>query len=114
MSTSRIALANIRFPASPDESVALALKAIEEAAASEAHIICFPECYVPGYRLVGRHVPPVNEGFLERAWSTIAVAAAKANIAAILGTERFVDGALTITALVINPDGSIAGFQDKV
>jgi predicted amidohydrolase len=40
-------------------------------------------------------------------------AATKANIAVILGTERIVDGALLITALVVNPDGTIAGFQDK-
>jgi predicted amidohydrolase len=32
----------------------------------------------------------------------------------ILGTERFVEGQLTATAAVIGPDGSIAGFQDKV
>ncbi len=32
----------------------------------------------------------------------------------VLGTERVVDGKLLITALVINPDGSFAGFQDKV
>ena len=42
------------------------------------------------------------------------VAASKANITVILGTERFVDGALVATALVIDLDGSIAGFQDKV
>ena len=44
----------------------------------------------------------------------IAAAAAKANLAVVLGTERVVDGALLITALVINRDGTIAGFQDKV
>jgi predicted amidohydrolase len=32
----------------------------------------------------------------------------------VLGTERLVDGALLATALVVNRDGSIAGFQDKV
>jgi predicted amidohydrolase len=52
--------------------------------------------------------------FLEHAWSTIAAAAAKANLAVILGTERVVDKTLLITALVINRDGTIAGFQDKV
>ena len=52
--------------------------------------------------------------FLERAWSAIAAAAAKATLAVVLGTERVVDGALLITALVINRDGTIAGFQDKV
>ena len=37
-----------------------------------------------------------------------------ADITVFLGTERFVDGALVATALVIDRDGSIAGFQDKV
>ena len=32
----------------------------------------------------------------------------------VLGTERVVDNALLATALVINRDGTIAGFQDKV
>jgi len=52
--------------------------------------------------------------FLERAWAAVAAAAAKANVAVVLGTERIVDGALLPTALVINRDGTIAGFQDKV
>ena len=59
-------------------------------------------------------MPPNNPEFLERAWSVIAKAAAKANLTVVLGTERFVDGALVATALVIHQDGSIAGFQDKV
>jgi predicted amidohydrolase len=53
-------------------------------------------------------------GFLERAWSVIAAAAAKADLAVVLGTERIVDGALRISALVVNRNGTIAGFQDKV
>ena len=113
MNQFRIALANIRFPATPEESIALAVQAIGQARIGEARIICFPECYVPGYR-IGKSVPPPDRMFLERAWSVIAGAAAKANIPVVLGTERFVDGALVLTALVINPDGSIAGFQDKV
>jgi predicted amidohydrolase len=109
----RIALANIRFPASPDESVTLAEQAIGEASAKGAGIVCFPECYIPGYRLMGKKVPPPDARFLERAWSAVQAAAAKGNIAVILGTERILDGALLITALVINPDGTAAGFQDK-
>jgi predicted amidohydrolase len=113
MNPIRIALANIRFPATPEESITLAGQAIDQAAIQAARIICFPECFVPGYR-VGKRVPPPDPAFLERAWSVIAAAAAKANITVVLGTERFVDGALVATALVINQDGSIAGFQDKV
>src|SRR5260370_24830014 len=44
----------------------------------------------------------------------MAPAAAKAHVAVVLGTERIIGDALLITALVINPDGTTAGFQDKV
>jgi predicted amidohydrolase len=114
MSTFRIALANIQFPATPEESVALAEQAIAQASIERAGLICFPECFVPGYRLMGKAAPPPDPVFLERAWSAIAEAAAKANVAVVLGTERVVDGALRITALVIDREGTIAGFQDKV
>ena len=114
VNTFRIALANIRYPATPEESVALAEQAIAEASREHAAIVCFPECFVPGYRGLGKTPPPPDAAFLECAWSAIGAAAAKANIAVVLGTERIVDGALLATVLVINPDGSIAGFQDKV
>ncbi|HUK19724.1 MAG TPA: carbon-nitrogen hydrolase family protein [Bryobacteraceae bacterium] len=113
MTTYRIALGNLRFPATPAESVTLAERAIAQASLERADIICFPECYVPGYR-VGKTVPPPDPVFLERAWSSIAQAARKANLAVVLGTERIVDNALLVTVLVINRDGTIAGFQDKV
>ena len=114
MSTFRIALANIRFPASPKDSISLAEQAIEQAALEGAGLICFPECFVPGYRLLGKQVPPSNPDFLEHAWSVVAAAAAKGSVTVILGTERIVNQRLFITALVINQDGTIAGFQDKV
>ena len=110
----RLALANLRFPSTPEESIALAVRAIDEASARGARIICFPEGFVPGYRGPGKSVPPPDPVFLERAWSVIADAAAKARMTVILGTERMVEGTLLLTALVINQDGSIAGFQDKV
>src|SRR5205807_2644946 len=110
----RIALANIRFPATPEESITLAEQAIGRASIEGARILCFPECFVPGYRAIDKPVSPPDPAFLERAWSVIAEAAAKANISVVLGTERLVDGALVATALVIDPDGSVAGFQDKV
>jgi len=94
--------------------VALAEQAIAQAAGERAGIVCFPECYVPGYRLMGKRVAPPDAGFLERAWSAIAEAAAKTGVTVALGTERAENGKLFITALVINRDGTIAGFQDKV
>jgi predicted amidohydrolase len=110
----RIALANIRFPATAEESVCLVQEAVAKAGGERAGIICFPECYVPGYRLMGKRVAPPDAAFLKRAWSAIARAAAKAGVAVVLGTERTEEGKLFISALVINRDGTIAGFQDKV
>jgi len=114
MDAFRIALANVRFPAAPEESVTLAQQAIAQASHERARLVCFPECFVPGYRAKEKSVPPPDPLFLERAWSAIAAAAAKARIAVVLGTERIANGALLITALVVNQDGTIAGFQDKV
>jgi predicted amidohydrolase len=127
----RIALANLRYPSTRDESVARARQAVQQASAKGARLVCFPECFVPGYRGVGKPVPPPDPEFLARAWSDISQAAAKANVTVILGTERFVGGALVATALVLDPNGSAerfhanesgfqdpgvqdAGFQDKV
>lgn len=114
MSTVRIALANIRFPPTPKESVVFAANAIRQASLERADLICFPECYVPGYRALGRQIPPPSPDFLERAWAAIASAAADANIGVVLGTDRIVEGTFRISALVISRDGTVAGFQDKV
>jgi predicted amidohydrolase len=112
MNKFRIALANLRFPATPAESLALAEQAIAQASAEGARIICFPECFVPGYRGMGKAVAPPDAAFLESAWRAVAAAAARANCAVILGTERIVDGGLRISALVFDRDGAPAGFHD--
>lgn len=109
----RIALANLRFPATPDESVTLTARAVREASAGGAGIVCFPEGFVPGYRLAGKRVPPPDAEFLRRAWAAVGEAAAAARISVVLATERVVDGGLLLTALVFNADGTEAGFQDK-
>jgi predicted amidohydrolase len=114
MNPFRIALANIRFPATPEQSVAMAEQAIAQAASERAHLICFPECFIPGYRAPGKPVPRPDAAFLEHAWSAVAAAAAKANVAVVLGTERVVGDAVLAAALVIQRDGTVAGFQDKV
>jgi predicted amidohydrolase len=110
----RIALANLEFPPTPQESIPLAEQAIAGAASKGAGLICFPECFIPGYRGAGKGIPPADPAFLEGAWSALASAAEQVNVAVVLGTERVVDDRVLISAVVINPDGTIAGFQDKV
>ena len=110
----RIALANLRHPETASDSVAMVERAVAEAAAASATVVCFPECYVPGYRGPGKNVPPPDAEFLEQAWSAIASAAKRAAVTVVLGTERIVDERLRATVLVINSDGTRAGFQDKV
>jgi predicted amidohydrolase len=114
MSTVSIALANIRFPPTPEQSVVLAANAIRQASVEGAEIVCFPECYIPGYRALGKPIPPPAPAFLEHAWATLAAVAAEVNVGVILGTDRIVDGEFRIAALVIDRDGTMVGFQDKV
>ncbi len=109
----RIALANLPVPATAAESVHLATSAVIDAGRRGALVICFPECYVPGYRWPGTTAPAADAAFLERAWAEVAVAAAAANITVILGTERITTRGLQISACVIGPDGTVAGWQDK-
>jgi predicted amidohydrolase len=109
----RIALANLRVPATPDDSVCLTTSGVAEAARQGASVVCFPECFVPGYRWPGATLPPPDADFLERAWAAVADAARTAHITVILGTERITDRGLQITACVFNPDGTVAGWQDK-
>ena len=109
----RLALANIPLAATAGESVVLAERAIDDASAAGADLVCFPESYVPGYRAPGRPLPPPDADFLERAWSSIAAAAAKGSVAVILGTERLVDAGLLITALVIDKDGQPGGIPGQ-
>lgn len=113
MSTIRIALANLRIPATPDESVTLATAAIAEAGQRGALVVCFPECFIPGYRWPGTALPAPDPAFLERAWAAVGAAAREAGITVVLGTERVTERGLQIGVCVFGPDGAVVGWQDK-
>jgi predicted amidohydrolase len=83
VSTFRIALANLRFPATPEESITLAEQAIAQASIEQAGLICFPECFVPGYRGLGKSVPPPDPAFLER------ISGVTAGLAEIVNQQLF-------------------------
>jgi len=114
VSVVRLALANLRYPATPEAAITDAVAAVHEAAQRGAMLIVFPECYVPGYRWPTREVPPPDAAYLEKAWTTIADAARAARMMVVLGTERITADGVVLTALVIDVDGERVGWQDKV
>ena len=113
MNLLRIALGNVRFPTSREESLVIVQEAMEAASKGGANLICFPECMVPGYRL-GQDPEPPDQTWLESAWLIIDTLAAKLKLWVILGTERIAANGLRITVRVTNSDGQLVGFQDKV
>jgi predicted amidohydrolase len=58
-------------------------------------------------------MPGPNPAFLDNAWVAVASCALCASVAVVLGTERVTLRGLLISALVINSDGSVTGWQDK-
>jgi predicted amidohydrolase len=114
MSRVRIALANLRVPETPEDSVILAVSAVEAASSEGAIVICFPECFIPGYRWPTSTLPPPDPAFLDSALARVASAAKGGQITVILGTERLTERGLQITACVIDPEGQVVGWQDKV
>ena len=80
MTTVRVALANLPHPSTRAESVASAEQAIAQAGTERADIVCFPECFVPGYRCLGKAVAPPDAAFLEHAWSRVAGAACSGHV----------------------------------
>lgn len=114
MTIVRVALANLRVPATPGESIRLATEAIAEAGRRGALVICFPECFIPGYRWPGTNMPAPDSDFLAGALAEVSKAAGKSLVTVILGTERVTDRGLQISACVVGPDGKIKGWQDKV
>ena len=110
----RVALANLAYPESREASVADACRAVTDAGAAGAAIVCFPECYVPGYRAAGRHALPPDGEWLASAMAQVGEAAGQAGITVVLGAERVTLTGLRACAVVFGPDGRVAGIQDKV
>lgn len=114
MTTARLALANLPYPSSPDDAVRRVVQAVAEAGAASADLICFPECYVPGYRGLGHAPPPPDAAFLASALLRTARAAREHGVTVVLGTERVVGASVVPAAVVIDREGRVQGCQDKV
>ncbi|MCC7052075.1 MAG: carbon-nitrogen hydrolase family protein [Gemmatimonadaceae bacterium] len=113
MPTATIALANLAIPASRDAAITAAVASIAGAGRAGALVLCFPECFIPGYRWPDGSLPAPDQAFLDTAWAAVGTAARDANVTVILGTERITPAGLQISAAVFGPDGSLLGWQDK-
>lgn len=114
MATVRLALAHLPYPASPAAAVTGAVDAIADAGRAGALIVAFPECYVPGYRTTAHPTPAPTAAFLDDATRRVAEAARRAGVAVALGTERIVDGRHRISTLVVDRDGTVLPWHDKL
>jgi predicted amidohydrolase len=113
MPTIRVGLASTPLTASLEEAVPAAVAAIEEAGRRGAGIVCLPETALPGHRVQSRPVPDVTAEALGAALDTVAAAARRAGLVAIVGAERPTDHGREIVAHVIDADGRRLGVQAK-
>jgi predicted amidohydrolase len=111
--TLRIGLAAARNAPTFDERLATVHRFLEEAAAREVAIVCFPEAYLPGLRGFDFPVPPPDQRRQEAALEAVRAAAGRLGVAVVLGMEWETAAGLHNVAFVITRAGEIAGYQAK-
>ena len=90
-------------------------RAIADAADARAGVLCFPECFVPGYRAQGRAGPPPDAAFLSDAPGARSSAAAAKAQRRSRARDRAPRRERPADHGARGPrDGTLAGFQDKV
>jgi hypothetical protein len=62
-----VTLPNLQFPPTPEDSITVAEPAIAEASKERADSFWFRDCFVPGYRGMGKRMPPADSVSLDRA-----------------------------------------------
>ncbi len=108
-----IALAAPPIATSIDEGIDHITRMQAEAAAADAHIVCFPEAYLPGLRGTDISVLPFDEKDEVNVLAAIRAGARNANIATIFCHEHLAPNGRQIAATVIDSDGTILGVQTK-
>ena len=109
----RIAVASSPLTAGVEESVEAAVAAVDEAGRLGAAIACLPETAIPGHRCQPRPVPDVAAEEIGEAIGEVAVAARRAGVVTIVGTEHPTPRGREIVAVVLGADGTRIGEQVK-
>ena len=115
----RIALAQCRQVNDVDANARTIFRFLEQAAAAQSRIVCFPETQTVGYRVdIARPDTPVEPQRLADLHRRIAQRCGELNMACILGTETPLEtnptgGKPYNSALVISEAGEILGVHHK-
>jgi predicted amidohydrolase len=112
-STLRIGLAAARNYPTVEEQLQTVERFLDEAAAKEVAIVCFPETYIPGLRGQDFDVPPHDQARQEAALERIRAAAERTGVAVVIGMEWETEAGLHNAAFVISHAGVVEGFQVK-
>lgn len=116
MNVIRIALAQTLQTADFDKNAETIFRFMDDAAARDVRILCFPETQTVGYRVdVARPDTPVPVDQLEAIHSKVAKRCGELGMACILGTEwpHESGGKPYNTAFVVNEKGDVLGVHHK-
>lgn len=109
----RIGLATAPVPKSLEHSLRSILDFMDQAAAFDVDLICFPEAYLPGMRGQGFSIPLCEQGELRTALARVCQAAAQHGMGVILPMEWPSEKGRYNLVQVISPEGRILGRQCK-
>jgi len=109
----KVAVASPPFPKSINDGVFWIEKLVKEAAEQQAEIVCFPESYLPGYRLEEFMVEEHSPEKLKTALHEVSAIAKEYAIAIILPMDWDHPEGILNVAYVISNKGEIIGHQTK-
>ncbi|MCC6791470.1 MAG: carbon-nitrogen hydrolase family protein [Thermomicrobiales bacterium] len=112
-STLRIGLAAARNLPTVDERLATVERFLDEAAARDVAIVCFPETYIPGLRGQDFDVVPHDQTRQEAALERVRATAERTGVAVVIGMEWETELGLHNVAFVISRTGVVEGYQPK-
>jgi len=109
----RIALASAPFPASLSDGLFWLEKLVNEAAAQQAEIICFPESYLPGYPGMAYPREDRTNERLQDALKEVCRIASAHSLAVIVPMDWHSPTGILNVAYVVSGEGEILGYQSK-
>lgn len=86
---------------------------METAAKDKVDVVLFPEAAICGYETDPEYWKQANARNFEAAEQTVIAASRKLNIAAVVGTAHWEDGAVFNSVLAIDKDGRVRGRYSK-